>query len=142
MRFAYVVSRYDSEIARGLETGATRYFREQGIEIQDSDVFEAPGAFEIPLIAQELARTGRYAGVVCMGCVIKGETAHFDYICDSAAAGILQASLATRTPIAFGVLTVLDRTQALARSRADDFNKGREAAAACYQAARILSKIK
>jgi 6,7-dimethyl-8-ribityllumazine synthase len=142
MRFAFVVSRYDFEIAQGLENGAHAYLREQSLEVRPEDVFEAPGAFEIPLIAQELARSGRYAGVVCMGCVIRGETAHFDYICQSAASGILQASLETRTPIAFGVLTVLNRAQALARSRADDFNKGREAAAACYQTARILSRVK
>ncbi len=141
MRFAWVVSRYDSEIAKGLEAGARRFFDEKNIQIRAEDIIEAPGAFEIPLLAQELARTGRYAGVVCLVCVIRGETAHFDYICQAAASGILQASLATRTPIAFGILTVLERGQALARSRGDDFNKGREAALACYESARILGKI-
>ncbi len=141
MRIALVVSRYYREIVDGLERGAREYLGEQSITIQAADVFEAPGAFEIPLISQEVARTGRYAGVVCLGCVIQGDTAHFDLISESAAQGILQASLATRVPIAFGVLTVFDEKQATQRSRPGEFNKGREAAAACYQAARVLGLI-
>jgi 6,7-dimethyl-8-ribityllumazine synthase len=141
MRFAVVVSRFNPEITHGLLSGAKKYLSEQGSPLGDSDLFWAPGAFEAPLIAQELARTERYAGVICLGCVIKGDTAHFEFISGGTAMGIQMASLATRTPIAFGVLTTYTDEQAISRSRDDEHNKGREAAAACLESAKILSRI-
>ena len=102
----------------------------------------SPGAFELPLIAQSLARTGRYAGIICLGCVIKGDTAHFEFISLGAATGLMQAALATGVPIAFGVLTTYTEAQAVNRSRDDAHNKGREAAAACVETLAVLETIK
>lgn len=137
-RIAVIVSRFNQEITGGLLAGARAELSESGIALPDDHVFDAPGAFEIPLIAQRLARTGRFDGVVCLGCVIKGETAHFEYISEAASHGLMNASLATGIPLAFGILTTYDRDQAVRRSRDDGHNKGREAAAACLQSLAAL----
>ena len=150
MRFAIVVSKFNAEVTDGLLTGAQSYLREQDVPDAAVDVIRAPGAFEIPLIAQTLARktvdgARLYAGVICLGAVIKGDTAHFEFISLGAAVGIMQASLATETPISFGVLTTYTYEQAVARSRREGpdapHNKGREAAAACLETARTLRDI-
>lgn len=141
MRFAIVVSRFNPEVTSGLLNGALKYLSEKGIEPTPSEIYDAPGAFEIPLLAQALARSGRYSGVICLGCVIKGDTAHFEFISLGATIGIQQAMLQSGVPISFGVLTTYDDEQAIARSRDDAHNKGREAAAACHEAALILAAI-
>jgi 6,7-dimethyl-8-ribityllumazine synthase len=141
VRFAVVTSRFNEEITGGLRRGARAWLEEHGVGDGQVEEFDAPGAFEIPLIAQRLARTGRYAGVICLGCVIKGDTAHFEFISLGATIGIQQAMLATGVPISFGVLTTYDDAQAEARSRDDAHNKGREAAAACFETARLLAGI-
>lgn len=138
MRIAVVVSRFNAEITDGLLRGALVELAEAGLAVDERDVIEAPGAFELPLIAQTLARTGRYAGVVCLGCVVKGDTAHFEFISLAAATGLMAATLATEVPITFGVLTTYNEAEALARSRDDDGNKGREATRACIATATIL----
>lgn len=142
-RYAVLISRYHREITDGLLSGAREYLAEQkDCALDDRDIIEAPGAFEIPLLAQELARTGRYAGVICLGCVIKGDTAHFEFISAGATYGIMQGMLETRVPITFGVLATYTEEQALARSRPGTENKGREAANACHQAAQTLRQIR
>jgi 6,7-dimethyl-8-ribityllumazine synthase len=141
MRFAIVVSRFNQEVTTGLLNGALKTLSQAEISHSDQDTFEAPGAFEIPLLAKKLAKTGRYAGVICLGCVIKGDTAHFEFISLGATQGILQSMLETEIPIAFGVLTTYNEQQALERSRDDEHNKGREAALACLQAAQLLKRI-
>jgi 6,7-dimethyl-8-ribityllumazine synthase len=141
-RFAVAISRFNPEVTGGLLAGALAEFAERGATVADADVFEAPGAFELPLIAQALARTGRYVGIACLGCVIKGDTAHFEFISAGAAWGLVSAGLATETPIAFGVLTTYTDEQAELRSRDDAGNKGREAAAACVEAAATLAAIR
>lgn len=141
MSFAIVVSRFNQEITDGLLYGAIKYLQEKATPIQTSDIFRVPGAFEIPLVAQKLANTGKYKGIICLGCVIKGDTAHFEYISESAVHGLMQASLTTSTPLSFGILTTYDEEQAKARSQKNPQNKGREAAAACFETAEILSKI-
>ena len=141
-RLAVVVSQFNPEVTGGLLAGTRHELGERGIPLLDADVFSAPGAFEIPLLAQTLARSGRYAGVICLGCVIKGDTAHFEFISLGAAAGLMQATLATGVPITFGILTTYTDEQALVRSRDDAANKGREAAAACAEALATLEKIK
>lgn len=103
----------------------------------EDDIYPAPGAFEMPLIAKALANAG-YDGVVCLGCVIKGDTAHFEYISAAAAHGLMQAGLETGKPLTFGILTTYTDEQAIARSRDDEHNKGREAAAACLEALATL----
>jgi 6,7-dimethyl-8-ribityllumazine synthase len=141
-RFAIVVSRFNEEVTSGLLRGARAHLAEQGAPVAEDEVLSASGAFELPLIAQTLARTGRYDGVVCLGCVIKGDTAHFEFISLGASVGLMQAGLATETPITFGVLTTYTEEQAEARSRDDAHNKGREAAAACLETALLLRRIR
>ncbi len=141
MRFAVVVSRFNEEVTSGLMTGALKYLSEREIAVREGDIFQAPGAFEIPLIAQALAKTKKYAGVICLGCVIKGDTAHFEFISLGATIGMMNAMLATETPITFGIITTYTDEQAELRSRDNAHNKGREAAAACLDAARTLTRI-
>lgn len=140
-RFAIVVSRFNEEVTSGLLRGARAYLSEKAIALRDEDVLSAPGAFEIPLIAQKLAETKKFDGVICLGCVIKGDTAHFEYISEAASAGLMRASLATGIPLTFGILTTYTDEQAILRSRDDEHNKGREAAAACLEAHQTLAAI-
>ena len=140
-KIALVVSRFNEEVTNGLRRGAERHLAAEGVTLAPADLYEAPGAFEIPLIAQKLAESGRYDGVVCLGCVIKGDTAHFEFISLGATTGIMQAMLKTGVPITFGILTTYTDAQALARSREDAHNKGIEAAAACLDALAVLARI-
>ncbi|GBQ82784.1 6,7-dimethyl-8-ribityllumazine synthase [Asaia krungthepensis] len=135
-KLALLVSRFNTDVTHGLRDGALEWLEEHGI--RDVDVFDAPGAFELPLMAQALAKTGTYEGVICLGCVIKGDTAHFEFISLGATIGIMQAQLATETPICFGILTTYTDEQAQARSRKDVHNKGREASAACVETLAFL----
>ncbi|GBR05673.1 6,7-dimethyl-8-ribityllumazine synthase [Asaia siamensis] len=135
-KLALLVSRFNTDVTHGLRDGALEWLEEHGI--RDVDVFDAPGAFELPLMAQALAKTGTYEGVICLGCIIKGDTAHFEFISLGATIGIMQAQLATETPISFGVLTTYTDEQAQARSRKDVHNKGREASAACVETLAFL----
>lgn len=139
-RLALIVSQFNPEVTHGLRDGALAYLAENGVSVAPEHVYSAPGAFEIPLIARRLAE-GEFDGVICLGCVIKGDTAHFEYISEAAAHGLMQAGLATGKPITFGILTTYTDEQAILRSRNDEHNKGREAAAACLQALRTLATI-
>ena len=103
----------------------------------DADVYEVPGAFELPLAAQYLAETGRYAGVACLGAVIRGETDHYDYVCAESARGIMEVSLKTGVPCAFGVLTVENMDQALARTGGGKRDQGAHAAEAVVTLAKL-----
>jgi len=140
-KFAIVVSRFNEDVTLGLLDGAKKTLSEKGYDNHHVDVIFAPGAFETPLIAKKLARTGRYLGVICLGAVIKGDTAHFEFISLGAATGIMQEMLETEVPIAFGVLTTYTDEQAVVRSRTDAHNKGREAALACIETAQILKAL-
>ena len=111
-RYAVVVGRFYGELAEKLVEGARQVFEEAGHEV---DVFDVPGAFELPMAAKLCAQTGRYAGIACCGAVIRGETTHYDYVCNEAARGIQQVQLETGVPCGFGVLTVENYDQALAR---------------------------
>jgi 6,7-dimethyl-8-ribityllumazine synthase len=142
MKLAMIVSKFNEEVTGGLKKGAFALLQEKGIPAASVTVYDAPGAFEIPLLAQTLAKTKKYDGVICLGCVIKGDTAHFEFISLGTAIGIQQASLATETPIAFGVLTTYTDEQAIVRSREDSHNKGREAAQACIEAIATIQAIK
>ena len=143
VRLAIVVSRFNKEITDGLLGAARIFLSEHGVQMTDDDIIDASGAFELPLIAQVLARTGGYDGVICLGCVIKGDTAHFEFISLGASVGLMSAALATETPISFGILTTYTDEQAQARSREDNaLNKGREAAAACLETVMTLRRIR
>lgn len=140
-RIAIVVSRFNTEVTSGLLKGALAYLGEQGIAVRQEDTKEAPGAFEIPIIAQALVQSGQFNGVVCLGCVVKGETAHFEYISDAASKGLMNISLETGIPLTFGILTTYSQDQAIARSLDNAHNKGREAAAACFETITTLRQI-
>lgn len=146
MQFAIVKSKFNTEITQGLLTGAMSVLEEHGVPLNSVELFEAPGAFEIPLLAQALARTKKYNGIIALGCVIKGDTAHFEFISLGASVGIQQAMLETEVPISFGVLTTYTEEQAVERSGVSKdclaHNKGREAALACLETALTLLRIR
>jgi 6,7-dimethyl-8-ribityllumazine synthase len=137
-RFALAVARFYEDLAERLVAGATRVFEEAGASVEVHDV---PGAFELPLAAKYCAETGRYAGVACLGAVIRGETSHYDYVCESAASGILRVGLDTGVPCAFGVLTVENMEQALARTGDGKRHQGEDAAHALLRMAELRSEL-
>lgn len=141
-RLAIAVSRFSPEVTGGLLRGARAHLAEQDAPVTDADIIDAPGAFELPLIAQALVRTGNYDGVICLGCVIKGDTAHFEFISLGAVSGLMTVALANEIPVSFGILTTYTDEQAEARSADDAHNKGREAAAACLETALTLRAIR
>jgi len=138
-RIAIVQSTFNDEVTSGLKKGALAALAERGI--RQIDQFLAPGAFEIPLIAKKLAKTGRYQGVICLGCVIKGDTAHFEFISLGAALGIQMVTLETEVPISFGILTTYTDDQAKVRSAEDGHNKGREAALAVLGSLDVFKQL-
>ena len=137
-RFAIVVGRFYEELAERLVSGATRVFEDAGAAV---DVHDVPGAFELPLAARYCADTGRFEGVACLGAVIRGETSHYDHVCDQAAAGIARVSLDTGVPCAFGVLTVENMDQALARSGGGKRHQGEDAAHAVMRMAALRREL-
>lgn len=138
LRVAVAVARYNQDISEGLLNGALQSLAAMGCAGDRLTVCWVPGAIELPLAAQRLARA--HDAVVCLGCVIKGETAHFEHVATQCAAGIQRVALDTGTPVAFGVLTTLDRPQALARSGAEG-NKGAEAAETAVEMANLLREL-
>jgi 6,7-dimethyl-8-ribityllumazine synthase len=139
-KFAIAVARFYEDLADRLVRGAQEAFAEAGAG--EADVFDVPGAFELPLAAQYAAETGRYAGVACLGAVIRGETDHYDYVCAEAARGIQDVQLRTGVPCAFGVLTVDTMEQALARSGGGKRDSGRHAAEAVIALAGIRAALR
>ncbi|MEA2127810.1 MAG: 6,7-dimethyl-8-ribityllumazine synthase [Solirubrobacteraceae bacterium] len=135
MRYAIVVGRFYEELAERLVVSAREVFEAAGAEAVD--VFDVPGAFELPLAALTIAESGRYAGIACLGAVIRGETSHYDYVCSEAARGIQDVMLRTRVPCGFGVLTVETMEQALARAGGGKRSQGEDAAVAVLALARI-----
>ncbi|HMT05089.1 MAG TPA: 6,7-dimethyl-8-ribityllumazine synthase [Solirubrobacterales bacterium] len=115
-RYAIAVGNFYTDLADRLVAGAKEEFAKDGIGDSDIDVFEVPGAFELPLAASYAARSGKYDGVACLGAVIRGETDHYDFVCGEAARGIQNVQLETGVPCGFGVLTVDSMDQALARA--------------------------
>lgn len=141
MRIALIVSQYHTFVTTRLEQGARAVLRDAGLADEDVETFAVPGAFELPQAAQRVAETGGWSGVVCLGCLIKGETPHFDYIAQAAARGITAAAQATGVPIAFGVLTTNTAEEAMARAGDGPANKGREAALAALDMARLYEQL-
>jgi 6,7-dimethyl-8-ribityllumazine synthase len=126
-RYAIVVGRFYEDLAEKLVSSARAAFEQAG---GDVDVFDVPGAYELPLAAQYCARSGRYAGVAALGAVIRGETTHYDYVCGESARGLMDVQLQTGVPCAFGVLTVENMDQAQARAGGGKRDQGRHAAEA------------
>jgi 6,7-dimethyl-8-ribityllumazine synthase len=141
-RIAIVISRFNRAVTDNLLEGAREAVRKLGVLCDDEDVFSVPGAFELPLIAREAARSSRYGAVVCLGAVIRGETPHFEYVCQEAASGIARVSLETGKPVAFGVLTTDDTTQALERAGGAVGNKGYEAVATVVETLATIARVR
>jgi len=141
MRVAVVVSKYHEFITGPLEAGARTTLREAGLAEGDVVTFSVPGAYELAQAAQRVAGSGDWDAVVCLGCLIRGETPHFDYIATAAAEGIMRAAQATGVPIAFGVLTTNTAEEAVARAGDGPANKGREAASAALEMARLYRTL-
>ena len=141
MRIALVVSTYHAFITDRLERGAREVLREAGLDGDDVQTFLVPGSYELAQAAARVAKSGEWSAVVCLGCLIRGETPHFDYIAQSAAHGITRAAQDSGVPIAFGVLTTHTADEALARAGDGPGNKGREAAAAAIEMAALYARI-
>jgi len=137
--YAIVVARFYEDLAERLIAGAQEAFAEAGAG--EADVFDVPGAYELPLAALYAAQSGRYEGVACLGAVIRGETSHYDYVCGESARGIQEVQLRTGVPCAFGVLTVDTMDQALARSGGGKRDSGRHAAEAVLALARVRARL-
>jgi 6,7-dimethyl-8-ribityllumazine synthase len=139
MRFAIVVGRFYEDLAERLVASASDAFEEAGAE--GVDVFDVPGAFEVPLAAKYCAESGRYAGVAALGAVIRGETSHYDHVVQECARGLMEIQLKTGVPCAFGVLTVENLDQALARAGGGKRDQGRHAAEAVLVMARMRADL-
>jgi 6,7-dimethyl-8-ribityllumazine synthase len=137
--YAIAVARFYGELAERLLDGARAAFADDGEHTLE--VFDVPGAFELPLVAAYAARSGRFAGVACLGAVIRGETDHYDFVCAEAARGVMQVQLETGVPCAFGVLTCATMEQALARSGGDKRDQGRHAAEAVLAMAALRREL-
>jgi len=137
--FAIAVGRFYEDLAERLLAGARAAFEQAGdLEVE---VFDVPGAFELPLAPSHAARTGRFAGVACLGAVIRGETDHYDFVCAEAARGVMQVQLDTGVPCAFGVLTCQTMEQALARAGGGKRDQGRHAAEAVLRMAALRREL-
>jgi len=132
-RFAVVAARFNEAISKNLLDGAVRALAERGVAQGAIDVHWVPGSFELPQAALALGRTGRYAGIICVGVVIKGGTPHFEYVAGAAVHGISRAALDTGVPMSFGVITALNEEQAWARAGGAVANRGEEAALAALE---------
>jgi 6,7-dimethyl-8-ribityllumazine synthase len=140
-RYAIVASKFNHEIVERLVAGAQDALRKHGVPDDDVCLFWVPGAFELPLIAQRLAASKKYAAVICLGTVIRGDTDHYDYVCKAATDGILQAGLSTSVPVLFGVLTCDTDEQALDRAGGKAGNKGADVALAALEMVALLKKL-
>jgi 6,7-dimethyl-8-ribityllumazine synthase len=138
VRVAIVVSRFNDLVTDRLLAGAEDALREAGVAASDVSILRVPGAFEIPITAQRIAESSRVDVVVCLGCLIRGATPHFDFIASACAHGITAAAAATGVPMTFGVLTTNSLDEALERAASGDANKGREAALAAIDLVRTL----
>jgi 6,7-dimethyl-8-ribityllumazine synthase len=140
-RFAIVVSRFNEAVTEGLLNGARAVLESAQVRADDITLIRVPGAFEIPATAQRLAESGRFDAIICLGCVIKGDTMHFEYIASAVSQGIMNVGTATGVPVTFGVLTTLTDEQAAIRAADGPENKGREAALAAVEMATLWRQI-
>jgi 6,7-dimethyl-8-ribityllumazine synthase len=139
--FGIVASRFNDFVVKALLEGAIEAIRRHGGDTGAVDVVWVPGSYEIPVVARELALSGRYDAIVCLGAVIRGATAHFDYVASGVAGGISQVALETGVPVIFGVITTETIEQALERAGTKMGNKGFEAAVSAMEMADVMSKL-
>ena len=140
-RFAIVAARFNEVVVQQLVEGAEACLAKHGVDGDDVDLAWTPGAFEIPMVARRLAETARYDAVICLGAVIRGETAHFDFVAGEAARGIREAGIASGVPVIFGVLTTETFAQAMDRAGGKHGNKGWDAAMAAMEMAGLLEEL-
>src|SRR3954452_23656838 len=140
-RFAIVAARFNAMIAEPMLAACRDTFARHGVSEDRIDVAWVPGSFEIPLVARQMAEADRYAAVICLGCVIRGETGHYDHVAGQAAGGVLQAGMATGVPVIFGILTTETVEQALNRAGLKAGNKGAEAAASAIEMVNLLAQV-
>jgi 6,7-dimethyl-8-ribityllumazine synthase len=141
LRFAVVVAKYNDFVTDRLQTGALAALEAAGVSPDAITIVRVPGAFEIPLAAQHAGESGRFDAVICLGCLIRGETPHFEYISSAVSHGLTEAAAATGIPMAFGVLTTNSAEEALARAVDGSGNKGREAAVAAIEMAEVIAQL-
>jgi 6,7-dimethyl-8-ribityllumazine synthase len=139
--FALCVATFYGELAERLVNGAVEAFDDGGVSAASVHTYEVPGAFELPLAAKWCAESGRFAGVACLGAVIRGETSHYEHVCAEAARGIQDVALSTGVPCAFGVITAEDMDQALARAGGDKRDQGRDAAGTVMRMALVRRSL-
>jgi 6,7-dimethyl-8-ribityllumazine synthase len=142
LRFAIVVSRFNDFITKPLLDGALETIKRHGADLTAVEVMWCPGAFEIPLVAKQAASSGRYDAVICLGAVIRGSTAHFDFVAGQSASGVAAVALETGLPVINGILTVDSIEQAIERAGTKAGNKGSEAAACAIEMANLLAAMK
>ena len=141
LRIGIVVSRYNQFITEKLLEGALDGIKSHGGDPENATIVRVPGAFEIPLIAEKLAASGQYDALVCLGAVIRGDTPHFDYVCDAVTRGIGDAVQTYKIPISFGVLTTDNVQQAMERAGTKDANKGYEALLTAVEMVNVIRQI-
>ena len=141
LRVALVAARFNAPLVDRMLAGARAAWARHGGAPEDLEVFRVPGAFELPLACRQAAFSGRYAAVVALGCVIRGDTPHFEYVAGQCAQGLMQAGLETGLPVVFGVLTVENEAQALERADTARLDKGGEAVESAIETARSLAAI-
>lgn len=142
LKIAIVVSRFNEFITSKLLSGSMDALKRHGADINDVDTVWSPGAFEIPLLAKKLAKTGKYDAIIALGCVIRGSTTHYDYVCNEVAKGVANVSNQHEIPVIFGVITTENIEQAIERAGTKAGNKGVDAAIAAIEMANLLKVIK
>ena len=142
LRFAIIVARFNDFVTDRLQAGALEALAAAGVASEDVSVIKVPGAFEIPFAARQAAETGRFHAVICLGCLIRGATAHFEYLASAASQGVTEAAAATGVPMTFGVLTTNSAEEALERAGSQSANKGWEAATAAIEMATLQRTLR
>ncbi len=140
-RFALVVARFNAVVVDQLTAGALDALKRHGVGDDRVDVVRVPGSFEIPVVAQRLGKSGKYAAVICLGCIIRGDTDHYDHVAGAATSGIARAGLDAGVPVIFGVLTTDTLEQAVHRAGAKAGNKGFEAAVTAVEMVNLMGKL-
>jgi 6,7-dimethyl-8-ribityllumazine synthase len=140
-RFAIVVARFNSIVSESLLAGCRDALSRHGVPEDRVDVAWVPGSLEIPVVAQRLAASDRYVAVICLGCVIRGETSHFEHVAGQAAAGVMQVGLSSGVPVIFGILTTDTIEQALSRAGLKGGNKGADAAMTAIEMVNLLARL-
>ncbi|MFO0799070.1 MAG: 6,7-dimethyl-8-ribityllumazine synthase [Gemmataceae bacterium] len=140
-RFALVAARFNAVVVDQLTAGALDALKRHGVTDDRIDVVRVPGSFEIPVVAQRLGKSGRYAAVICLGCIIRGDTDHYDHVAGAATSGIARAGLDAGVPVVFGVLTTDTLEQAVHRAGAKAGNKGFEAAVTAVEMVNLLATL-